>query len=159
MEIIGYKCFNKDMTNRYGCQYEIGKTYSKEGQIEFGNDGNGFHFCKRLEDTIRYFDAMNDEVSICLVRGFGTIVENEDDYNGYYDMYASEKLEILQKLTREEIILYGLKLHPIRVTRFIQGFKLTDDEIELFKEKFKNYREVLQYIDYYQIGNKEAFKK
>lgn len=28
MEIIGYKCFNEDFTNRYGEKFEIGKTYN-----------------------------------------------------------------------------------------------------------------------------------
>lgn len=158
MEIIGYKCFNSDMTNRYGDKFEVGKTYSVKGEIRFGNQGNGFHLCKNIEDTLRYFDAMNDEVKICLVRGFGNFVEEEDYYNDYYDMFSFENIEIIKHLDREEIIHIGLNLNELRVCRFIQGFKLTDDEIEMFKEKFRNNMRVLQHIDYYQIGNKDAFK-
>jgi len=158
MEIIGYKCFNKDMTNRYGKKIEIGKIYTANGNIKVGNDGHGYHFCKNMEDTFRYFDAMNDEVSLCLVKGTGKIDEYEDKYNGYYDIYASEDIEILKRLTREEIIIYGLNLNDIRVCRFIQCFKLTNDEIEMFKEKFSNKTLVLQFIEYYQIGNKDVFK-
>lgn len=158
MEKIGYKCFNEDMTNRYGKKMEVGKIYTTKGEIKFGNSNHGFHFCKNIEDTIRYFNPKEETVCICLVRGFGTISEGFDDYNGYYDMYASENIEIIKKLSREEVIAIGLSLYPERVCRFVSQFKLYDDEIEMFKEKFKNSRIVLQSIDYYQLGNKEAFK-
>lgn len=146
------------MTNRYGKKFEVGKVYSIEGDISFGNNGNGFHFCKNMEDTLRYFDATSDEVKICLVKGFGKFILEEDDYNGYYDMYSIENIEILKILSREEIIKIALGLNELRVCRFIQSFKLSNEEIELFKEKFKNNIRVNQYLEYYQIGNKDAFK-
>lgn len=68
MEVLGYKCFNKDLTNSYGTIFEIGQIYTIQGDIKFGTKGNGFHMCKRLEDTLRYFDGIHNEVSICLVR-------------------------------------------------------------------------------------------
>lgn len=156
--IYGYKCFNSDMTNRYGGKFELGKVYSTNGKVRFGNNGNGFHFCKNIEDTLRYFDAKDDEVKICVVRGFGEFVLEEDDYNGYYDMFSIENMEIVKILSREEIINIALNLNELRVCRFIQCFKLKDDEIELFKEKFNKNRIVHKYIEYYQIGNKDAFK-
>lgn len=159
MEIIGYKCLDKDLTNRYKKILEVGKTYTANGSVSFGNGGHGYHFCKNLEDTLRYFDGLNKEISICLVRGTGNIVEYEDDYNGYYDIYSSENIEILKELSREETVLYGLNLNELKVCRFIQGFKLNDDEIEMFKEKFNCNNTVLNYIEYYQFRNKEAFKK
>ena len=63
--VLGYKCFNEDLTNRYGFKFEVGNTYKVDGIIKFGIDGNGFHMCERLEDTLRYFDAMNLDVSVC----------------------------------------------------------------------------------------------
>lgn len=156
--IYGYKCFNSDMTNRYGEKFELGKVYSTNGKVKFGNDGNGFHFCTNIEDTLRYFDAKDDEVKICIVRGFGEYAIEEDDYNGYYDMFSIENMEIVKILSREEIIHIALNLNELRVCRFIQCFKLNNDEIELFKEKFNKNRSVHDYIEYYQIGNKEAFK-
>lgn len=156
--IYGYKCFNSDMTNRYGEKFELGKVYSASGKVRFGNNGNGFHFCKNIEDTLRYFDAKDDEVKICIVRGFGEYAIEEDDYNGYYDMFSIENIEIMKILSREEIIHIALNLNEIRVCRFIQCFKLNNDEIELFKEKFNKNRSVHDYIEYYQIGNKDAFK-
>lgn len=159
MEIIGYKCFNKDLTNRYGRKMNVGEKYTANGAVNFGNVGHGFHFCKNIEDTFRYFPANEKEISVCLVKGTGEIVEYEDEYNGYYNMYSAEHIEILKQLNRDEVIEIGLKLSPYRVCRFIQCFKLSNDEIELFKEKFSDYKTVLQYIDYYQLNEKDAFKK
>lgn len=159
MEKIGFKCFNEDMTNRYGKKMEIGSKYTAKGNITVGNYGHGFHFCENLEDTFRYFDSMNENVCICLVKGFGNIAQYEDEYNGYYNIYAAEHIEIIKKLSRKEIIDYGLNLNYIRACRFVQGYKLTNEEIELFKEKYKKYSEVIRYIEYYQIGNLDVFKR
>ena len=147
------------MTNRYGKTLEVGKAYSTNGEAKFGNDGNGFHFCKNLEDTLRYFDAFNNEVNICYVRGFGDIATYEDEYNGYYDMYSSTNIEILKKLERDEIINYVINLPEYRVSRFISLFKLTNDEIELFREKFKNSYIVNDMISYYQLKDKDVFER
>ena len=112
MEIRGYKAFNKDMTNRYGVEFKVGSVYEVEGDARFGNDGNGFHFCKRLEDTLRYFDAMNFDVSICEIVGNGKSVSFSDEYNGYYDLYCVEKMEILKlllnKASNEALLLLSL---------------------------------------------------
>ncbi len=80
---IGYKCFNKGLINRYGTKFCIEKTYHCDKQIKFGNNGHGFHVCKRLEDTLRYFDAMNKEVDICIVECYGKYDKQEDDYYDY----------------------------------------------------------------------------
>jgi len=159
MEITGYKCFNKDMTNRYGMEFEVGKTYTTDGPIIFGLSGNGYHMAERLEDTLKYFYADREEVSICLVKGSGKIVSSFDRYYDYYDLYAVQKLEVLKKLTRREILEYALALHQERLKRFISGFKLTEEEIMLFKEKYQNNNILLGYIEYYQEEQKDAFIK
>ncbi len=157
MYIIGYKCFNENLTNKYGFKFEIGKLYTAHGTIKFGNNGNGFHLCKNMEDTLRYFDAFKNSVTIAEVLGSGKIVESFDDYYEYYNMYVTEKLRILKILTREEIINIELELNLDRVERFLSGFKLSKEEIELFKNKFNNNQTILQYIEYYQKGNIDAF--
>lgn len=156
MEVYGYKAFDKGLTNRYGTKFQVGNKYVASGNIKWGNDGNGFHFCENLEDTIRYFDAMNEEIDICYVKGFGKIIEYEDDYYGYYNMYASSNIEIIKLLTREEIISHILNKGYASQERFVMGFKLRDDEIELFLEKNLN---LSSYIDYYQKNIKNTFKK
>ena len=158
-KIHGYKCFNGDLTNRFGQKFEVGKTYHVDGEIIFGNDGNGLHMCKHLEDTLRYFDAIDGEIAICEVTGFGNLAEGEDKYNDFYDMYACEYLTTDKLLTREEIIAYGLNLYEERAKRFISLIRLTPEEIALFKEKYKNNMVVLEYIAYYQEGDKEIFNR
>lgn len=159
MEVYGYKCFNKDLTNRYGMKFETGKKYKVLGNIKFGNDGNGFHFCKNMEDTFRYFDAMKNEVCVCLVKGSGSIVEHYDNYYGYYDMYSTEEIEILKVLNREEIINIGISLNEVRAKRFVSLFKLTELEKEIFLNKFKKSIEVVDAIMYYQENNKRVYIK
>ena len=100
----GYKAFNKDETNRYGKKYEENTVYKAEGPLQFGNHGNGFHFCKRLEDTLRYFPAMEEEIQIAEVTSLGEQVEYDDDYYGYYDLFAARTIRIDKFLTREEIV-------------------------------------------------------
>ena len=158
MEIIGYKCFNKGLVNSYGSKFNLGEIYVAQGIIKYGTNGNGFHLCKNMEDTFRYFDTFSEEVDVCLVKGSGIIKKFCDEYNGYYDLYCVEKLEILEQLSRLQIIENGLKLDDIKVQRFISTFQLTKEEIKLFKEKYKRFERVLNAIAYYQEGDKTIYE-
>jgi len=155
--IYGYKCFKKGLINNYGFKFEVDKTYHVSDNIVFGINGNGFHMCERLEDTLRFFDTFSYDVDICVVNGFGECIKRDDEYNDYYNMYACENIYIKKKLTREEIILYGLSLHGFRVMRFISLFRLSNDEKMLFRDKFKDNYLVNDYIDYYQDNKKDVF--
>ena len=151
--LVGYKCFNDDLTNNYGFQFEIGKIYSVEGEIRAGLNGNGYHMCKNIEDTFRYYGGINnDKIVVCEVVGDGKIVSFSDEYYGYYEMYSVEKIEIVRKLERSEIIEMALNFNEIRIIRFIQTFKLFPCEVMLFQKKFERYFNVLKAIDYYQNG-------
>ena len=156
--MYGYKCFNSDMTNLYGDKFEVGKKYSITGEVRVGTKGNGFHICENFEDTLKYFGALNDSVVICEVIGSGEIVSDWDDYYGY-EKFAVSNLEIVRVLSREEIIQMGLQLHEIRADRFVQVFKLTDEEIPLFEEKYGSYIKILKSIEYYQKNNKHVYEK
>lgn len=156
-EVVGYKAFNKDLTNHYGKKFEVGKIYIIPGAIKFGTHGNGFHMCKNMEDTFRYFDTKN--MTICKVIGSGEMDEGEDHYYGFYDMYAVERLKILKVLSRLEIIEEGLKLNDTRVERFISLFPLTEEEIILFKEHFKSDISVMDAIAYYQEKDEKIYYK
>lgn len=160
MDIIrGYKAFNKDMTNRYGQTFEEGKNYSVVGPLIYGNKGNGFHFCKRLEDTLRYFPALKEEIKIAQVETKNEVQENWDDYYGYYDMYVARTLTIDKILTREEIISMFLDLYDERVVRFLAGYRLTEKEIEIFRLKYPSSRKIQLAISYYQENDKEAYSR
>lgn len=157
--IKGYKAFNADLTNRYGVPFEIGKKYSVEGNAVFGNHGNGFHFCERLEDTLRYFDAMDGNVLFAEVVGSGDIVEYSDEYYGYYDMYAATEIEVLRVLSREDIINMYLETPTFRMVRFVQGFRLSDVENELMKCCYAEDDAVIKAISYYQDGDKDVYSR
>ena len=159
MEIHGYKAFNKGLTNRYGKEFKAGETYTIDGPLKFGNNGNGFHFCERLEDTLRYFPAMKEEIDIAQVTALGNLEEYEDNYYGYYDMYCTDKIRIDRVLDREEIIRMFLDENNFRVMRFIQGFKLSPDELELFKLRYETNECVMNTIAYYQEGDEDIYSK
>ena len=102
--IYGYKCFNSGLINRYFQKFKVGETYTTNGELKFGNDGNGFHMCKNMEDTFRYFDTQNKDICVCEVIGSGQIITVNDEFYGYYDLYCVEKIQIVKVLTREELI-------------------------------------------------------
>ncbi len=156
-EIIAYKAFNRDLVNRYGDKFEIGKIYQIEGKIKWGTHGNGFHMCIYPENCFRYFDSENCELA--LVRGFGEMQCYEDEYNAYYDMYVCECMEILKILNRDEIIDMALNLYTYRIKNFLKTFKLTAEEIEIFKIIYGNEEDILNFISYYQENDKDAFVK
>ena len=163
-EIEGYKAFNKDHTNRYQKLFEEGKIFRipENKHLKFGVDGCGYHFCKRLEDTLRYFPALEEEIAIASVTSIGEVVESFDDYNGYYDMYTARELKINHFLERKEIIDIFLEM-PVsslsspRLERFLSQFKLTSDELMLFKEKCQGISRLENTIGWYQENDKEAF--
>ena len=159
MEIKGYKAFNNDMTNRYGKKFEEGKIYYSENTPKFGNNGNGFHFCERLEDTLRYFPAMEEKIKIARVTGLGEIVTENDEYYGFYDMHASSIISIDKILEREEIINMFLEDGRVesRIIRFIELFKLNEDEIRRFLDKKGDISGIIPAIEYYQLGDKSAY--
>ena len=156
----GYKAFNKNLTNRYGKQFEIGKTYTTTGKVIFGNNGNGFHFCTNVEDTLRYFDGV-DEINITEVTSTGDVDIYNDEYNGYYDMYSAQNITIDRIIERKELVemfLTTITSEP-RVFRFIQHFKLTEEEIEMFKLKYASSIKIMNAIRYYQEGQKDVYEK
>lgn len=156
--VNGYKCFNIDMTNRYGYQFEVGKVYRTFGDIEFGINGNGFHMCKNLVDVFRFYDTSNNDFVVCEVIGSGKIVTYDDEYNGYYDMYSVECIEIIRKLGREEIFNMVLNMNEYYVIRFIQLFRLNENEIIQLSDKFCKNISVLLAIDYYQRGKINVYQ-
>ena len=158
-DIKGYKAFNKNQTNRYGVPFIEGNTYKVDGEISFGNNGNGFHMCTHLSDVFRYFDAIDDNISVAKVIGRGDRKEYNDEYEGYYDMYACRELYIERFLSREEIISCMLVSVESDVVKFLKTFRLTGDEKVRFLRKFKGNQRVLEYILYYQYGIEDAFCK
>ena len=150
--IVGYKAFNEGLINNYNKEFDLNKIYTIDGKIKYGLNGNGYHMCLNLEDTLRYYQEK--EVNICLAVGFGDYEIFNDEYYGYYNMYSVENILLVKKLSRKEIINYMKNTNVERIKRFISLYKLTDSEII----EFKNINEEIDnYIDYYQYNKKDVF--
>ncbi len=154
--MYGYKAFNKGLTDNYGNIYELNKNYFYDGNIKFKQ--SGFHFCENLEDVLRYYNSFERDIEICLIKAFGNIVTYNDEYYGYYNMHSSSNFMILKVLSRKEIIDIMLNTNEVRICRFIMGFKLTEDEIDIILNKF-NSKMIIDYISYYQKNDKDVFKR
>ena len=148
----GYKCFKK------GCEIKIDKIYHFGDGIKFDNDETGYYACKRLEDALRCQTTIDGEIDVAKVTCWGVNREYQDDIYEFYDSFDYEDMVVNEIMPREDIINYGLGLDEVRVKRFISLFKLTKEEILLFKEKFKNDGSVISTIEYYQEGKGDAFK-
>ena len=157
-KIIGYKSVDKNYKDISGNIVEENKTYHVDGDIIYGNGGNGYHFAKKLEDTLRY--QLSDEdfltrPNIAKVIGFGDIVESFDEYYGYYELYAAENIKILRYLSEEEIINYALNLREDRMLRFVSLYRLNSNEVKLFKNK---YLSVDLALLYYQMKIRNTYE-
>ena len=160
MQRQGYKAFCEDMTNVVGMKFEEGRSYHCPGPISFGIHGNGYHFCARLEDTLRYYPTLATEedctIKIAKVIGYGQIAEGSDDYNEYYDLYSASNIYISHILSREEIIAYATQLGELRLTRFVSTFKLQPEEVWLLQGRY--IRTDLA-LSYYQLGKKDVYEE
>ena len=183
MKIKGYKAFHKDMTDHRGKHYVEGEVYSMKDPSKLERE-EGFHFSKRLEDSLRGYHGIEEDIVVAEVTSLGLVRRDQDDEYGYYDMYYTNSIRIDRVLTREEILAIFLKMEPNeRVERFLKSYKLTEPEIEIFREKMVDNREVPiitykrdgsiekkdqlpigikridQAISYYQENKKEAYKQ
>ena len=89
----GYKAFLSDMTTKHGDNtvYEVGKTYTVEGEIKICE--NGYHFCKKCADVYDYY---NKPCRICEVSVTGAVQTQGNKSVG-------RRLKILRELTADEI--------------------------------------------------------
>ena len=156
MQIVGYKAFNSDKTNRYKKTFELNKLYQVTGDIKFGVCGNGYHLCTNICDVFRYFKKSLN-ISVALVVGSGKYDVFNDEYYGYYNMYATEYIKIIRFLSREEIINKVINSTENDIIKFIVTSKMSENEIKLFINLFKCNIQILKYILYYQLTQKDVF--
>lgn len=120
--VDGIKGMTKDMRGYDNFQFEVGKTYIKDGLIE--KCKNGFHFSMNLEDTIYYYELFKEN------RFFKVkaLVRKKD-----LDEYGGEEIE--------DHFYFGKAKYKINklVSREIKIIEELSDE-ELFEEykKIKN---------------------
>lgn len=144
---LGYKALNSDLTNRYNKKYELFKTYHADGTIKFGNNGNGFHMCTNVEDTLRYVNTFSEDISICMIAGWGKYSEYNDDYYGYYDMYAYEYMQIIKILSKEDVLELATNMPFYRLLRFLRDYKLEPSELEYLKKLYIDNQYILKRLE------------
>ena len=89
----GYKAFLSNMTTKHGDNtvYEVGKTYTVEGEVKICE--NGYHFCKKCVDVYDYYSK---PCRICEVNVTGAVQTQGNKSVG-------RRLKILRELTADEI--------------------------------------------------------
>ena len=94
----GYKGMNADMTCR-GMQYEVGKSYHVDGDIEPCR--HGLHFCERLIDVLDYYEHKSGH-RFFEVEAYGIV--KTDGHKS-----AASDLRIIRELSDIEVnrIVYG----------------------------------------------------
>ena len=154
----GYKLLDIGLINEYGFKYEINKLYTLNGTLKWNY--NGFHFCTHIEDTLRYRDKEKESFEIVEIESLGNLVDGsnmENDYYGYETGYATDMFKITRIISREELIDIVLSSKNInRVIRLISSIQLTEYEINQITELYAD-NQIIQYINYYQYNDKEAF--
>ena len=93
MSIKGYKVFNPNWTCR-GFQYEVGKTFKHDGNIEMC--GTGFHFCQKISDCFNYYE-FNSNNKVAEVEAIGH-TETKGDKS------VTDEIVIIKELTWHEVL-------------------------------------------------------
>lgn len=88
----GYKAFDKDLNCR-GYQYEIGKTYTFDGEPIPCKQG--FHFCKSITECYKYY-PQNADTRICEVEAIGDTVTDDEV------KYCTNKITIVREAEKFE---------------------------------------------------------
>ena len=93
MGIKGYKVFNPDWTCR-GFQYEVGKTFTHNGDIKICEAG--FHFCEKAADCFKFYN-FNPDNKIAEVEAIGKIISS--DYKS-----VTDRIVIVRELSWHEVL-------------------------------------------------------
>ena len=91
--IKGYKVFNHDWTCR-GFQYEVGKTFKHDGNIEMC--GAGFHFCQKARDCFNYY-RFDNQNKVAEIEAIG-LVETSGNKS------VTDEIKIVREIPWQELL-------------------------------------------------------
>ena len=114
--VKGFKGTNKDMRCQDDYQYELGKQFDLDADVEPVICSKGFHFCKRLENVFKYYNIGNGnrffEVE-ALVKKSALEPKNKSkldqwsklymSFANYDDKYAAKSIRFVRELTADEV--------------------------------------------------------
>ena len=116
-KITAYKGFDENLCCR-GFQYEIGKEYEQEGEIECCR--SGFHACTNPFDVLNYYNA-NGKNRFCEVEQIGIVKTDGDDTK-----QSSSKIKIKAEIGMTGLFKAGVewikeKTDPVPVIEETHG--------------------------------------
>ena len=116
-KITAYKGFDENLCCR-GFQYEIGKEYEQEGEIECCR--SGFHACTNPFDVLNYYNA-NGKNRFCEVEQMGIVKTDGDDTK-----QSSSKIKIKAEIGMTDLFKAGVewikkKTDPVPVIEETRG--------------------------------------
>ena len=118
--VKGFKGTDKDMRCKGDYQYELGKQFDLDADVEPATCSKGFHFCKDLESVFRYYKIGDGnrffEVE-ALVKKSALESKNKSNvraeleqwskmymsFANYDDKYAAKSIRFVRELTMDEV--------------------------------------------------------
>ena len=148
-KMIAYKGFNGDMTCR-DFQYEVGKGYIYEGDIELCE--SGFHACRNPFDVLNYYNNMlNDKY--CVVEQSGTIKEGRDKQ-------VSSKISIKEEIGWQGLIKAGIDyIKDLTKPVGISNDMSNDDDYSAQIDSSGDYAKIGPSGDYAKISSSGDYAK
>ena len=118
--VKGFKGTNKDMRCQDDYQYELGKQFDLDADVEPVICSKGFHFCKRLENVFKYYNIGNGhrffEVEALVKKSDWESEQKKNrtrnpyypygylpGFSGSKDKYAAKSIRFIRELTVDEV--------------------------------------------------------
>ena len=131
----GYKFMKSDMTC-LGFQYEVGKEYILEEELQICR--NGFHFCENPFDCLRYYDNIKGDKRLFLVEALGKVITKDDKS-------VTNKIKIVEEITDIEKF-FDENINNFEVDwNYISEYQtLSEEFIEKYSDKV-NWDDISEY--------------
>ena len=111
--VKGFKGTDKDMRCKGDYQYEFGKQFDLDANVEPVTCSKGFHFCKDLESVFRYYKIGDGnrffEVEALVKKsdleptGLDQWSKMYMSFTNYDDKYAAKSIRFIRELTADEV--------------------------------------------------------
>ena len=122
--IKAYKGFDENLKCR-GFQYEVGKEYDHDGEVECCR--SGFHACTNPFDVLDYYSAeMFTNNRFCEVEQYGVISCEECDTK-----QASSRIKIKKEISIKELFSSAIDLLTEETDQYIEEPKITNKRGEV----------------------------
>ena len=148
-KIIAYKGFDENLKCR-GFQYEVGKEYEHDGEVECCR--SGFHACTNPFDVLDFYDA-NGKNRFCVVEQSGTIKSEDKD-----SKQSSSKIKIKAEIGIAGLFKAGVewikeKTNPDKIIKSIKKNENTESGDAAKIGSSGNYAQIGSSGDAAQIGS------